>query len=121
MGTIIHHGMMITSSSKKHINMVHRKAIRLFDDPKIIEEWGGKGLEIVSPIFNARMGGYYSFCIFPDGSQEGWDMSDDYEELRHKLIEYIWERRYKDGSNSVDFVEFRYGGDCETSEVVNFN
>jgi len=46
----------------------------------------------------------------PDGSKEGWDTSDQGDEIRRHLIE-LFSGCYDDGSSPFDVVEVRFGGD----------
>jgi len=47
---------------------------------------------------------YCSFCVFPDGSNEGWDHSAAGDRARAALVEYL-------KTTHLDWVEARFGGD----------
>lgn len=57
----------------------------------------------------------------PDGSKKGWDLANNYEEIRNNLIEFLKKFDYEDGSSPFDYIEVGYGeygqkvlrGNCE--------
>ena len=62
------------------------------------------------------MNSYRSFCVFPDGSNEGWSPSDDGDARRAAFVTWMRAQAYDDGSNSLSFVEVAYGD--ERAHVV---
>lgn len=92
MGYIRHDAIVVTCWDEKRSNKAHEKAKEI-------------GL-IVSEIVETKLNGYYSFLIAPDGSKEGWDSSDEGEEMRRRWIEWansepeLW----------VDWAYVNYGG-----------
>ena len=106
MGYIKHHAIMVVGAgypeAQKMLRDIHAKAIELFDS-------------LVTPIIQGKVNNYETFFIAPDGSKEGWDMSDDYDQRRGELVEYINSLAYDDGSNAVSHmaVWLDEDGECE--------
>ena len=90
MGTISHHGIMVTSFDRKKIFEAREKARLIFDN-------------LVSSIVRSKINGFESFCVFPDGSKEGWGASDQFDESREKFISWLSRDDY------FDWIEFHYG------------
>ena len=108
MGTIQHKSLVVTSNitdedkrngcAFRSIQDIQKKAKQIF----------GK-YNIVSEMSTEQRNGYYTFCVFPDGSHEGWSDSNAVDELIDELIEYIDNLAYDDGSNSFEYVLVEYG------------
>lgn len=99
MGYIKHNAIIVTGDgyedAKKKFELAYRKANELFEG-------------LVSNVVEAKMNGYRSFFIAPDGSKEGWDMSDEYDTKRTEFADYIDTLAYGDGSNPIQFVDLGY-------------
>ena len=48
-------------------------------------------------------------CSLPDGSKEGWDTSNQGDDLRQRFIEELAKDNFNDGSSPWDWVEVGYG------------
>ena len=107
MGYMRHHGILVTSWNDEFIEQVHAKALEIFDLPNNQTE----SYELVSAVTPAVMNGYRSFAVFPDGSKEGWETSDEYEIRREQFIAYLKTRVYEDGSGPLSWVLIQYGDD----------
>lgn len=79
------------------------------------------GFQLISPIVPSLIGGYYTFFISPDGSKEGYDLSDDGDRIRAKVVELLESYKTDDGSFPVSYVELFYGDDSLTPEVLRHN
>lgn len=96
MGYIKHNAFIVTGNSYPETNEKFKKT---YDKAK--ELFG----DLVSEIIPALINGYQSFFVAPDGSKEGWDMSDEHDDKRKKLADYIDSLAYSDGSNGIKFVD----------------
>ena len=97
--SIINHNLLIaTTRSDGHVQALMRWLSDL--NPK--EQ---KAIVMVGPAIN----NYVSFLILPDGSNEGWDASNWFDELREKFIKRLEEDTYYDGSSPWKWVEVGYG------------
>lgn len=97
MGYIAHHAIIVTSCMEDKLSLAHKEASKIFSN--------------VSPICTAYINGYLTFMIPPDGSKEGWRDSLEGDMRREKFLEWVRNQMYPDGSNSLECVEVRYGGD----------
>lgn len=104
MGYIRHNAIVVTGDAypdaDNKFKRVYEKAQYLFDN-------------LVSNIIYSPINGYQSFFIAPDGSKEGWDLSDEYDQKRKEFADFIDSLAYDDGSNSIDFVDVGYDEYCE--------
>jgi hypothetical protein len=74
---------------------------------------------VVSPIVASRLNGYLSFALFPDGSKEGWNNSNEGDAHRAALIEFMDGFRYADGSSPLAWVEVQYGDDDGRTCIIS--
>jgi hypothetical protein len=98
-GYIKHDTIVCTAWDAKYVAPVHEKAVQLFGD-------------LVSEIIEGKSNGQVSFFIAPDGSKEGWDVSDDCDVLRDQFLRYL-----KEANSFVDYVHVRFGGDDDNTQV----
>lgn len=104
MGYIRHDAIIITSWKRDAIDKAAEEARRL-------------GLIVIGPS-DERMNGYRTFLVCPDGSKEGWNLSDEFDAKRLAFIEYLDEIRYEDGSSCLEWVAVSYGSDDKSASVV---
>lgn len=104
MGYMRHHALVITSWHED-LPKIHARAVELC-------------AHLVSPIVRGSCNGYASFFIAPDGSKEGWDISDDGDDNRSTLISELEAMRYEDGSSPIDWVEVQFGDDERITKVT---
>jgi len=91
MGIIRHHAIVVTSYTKKTLTSARDRAL---------------GLDLsVSEIVDSPANGYVSFLVSPDGSNEGWSISNQGNEDRAHFIKYLRTR------SDLDWVEVSYGDD----------
>lgn len=50
-----------------------------------------------------------TIVLCPDGSKEGWEISDRGDDLRQRFIDELAKDDYEDGSSPWDWVEVGYG------------
>jgi hypothetical protein len=116
MGYMRHHAVVVTSWKDELIEAAHGKAIDLFDEYETT--FGSRDLrDCVSPIVGNGM--TRSFVVAPDGSKEGWNLSDAGDTARRALIGWLDEQRYDDDSTSIDWVEVQFGDDDGETVIVN--
>lgn len=97
MGTISHHAIVVTATYGDYAERAHAKALGIFNE------------RLVSPLSPGVVNGTRSFCVFPDGSKEGWDESADGDRKRDVFIEWLNLQRYCDGSTPYRWAEVNYG------------
>jgi hypothetical protein len=68
MGYMRHHAIIVTSWKRELLEQAHARAVEL----------GMSVSEVTGEVTNS----YRSFLVAPDGSKEGWDTSDDLQELQ---------------------------------------
>lgn len=98
MGIMSHHAIVVTAGYGDHAEVAHRKAIEIFGDEGA-----------VSPLSPEAVNGFRSFCVFPDGSKEGWSESEHGDAARALFIEWLNRRRYCDGSTPYTWAEIEMG------------
>lgn len=104
MGYMRHHAIVVTSYDEKQIAQAHSKASSLGCNPSEIKE--------------AKVNGYGSFFVPPDGSKEGWTESDDGDDRRTAFVDWLDAQRFEDGSTSLDWVEVQYGDDNRHTAII---
>jgi hypothetical protein len=107
MGYMAHNAIIVTSWQEKGTEAAHGLAVGIF--PK----------DQVSPLSDTVTNGYRTFAIFPDGSKEGWEDSNEGDKNRDAFmaaLDKFWEKGLW-----VDVVEVRFGGDLENPEIVRRN
>jgi hypothetical protein len=103
MGYIRHNAIIVTGDDfplDNKFDRVYEKAKKIFGN-------------LVSNVVPALTNHYQTFFIAPDGSKEGWDLSDEYDQKRKEFADFIDSLAYDDGSNSIDFVDVGYDEYCE--------
>lgn len=105
MGYHAHHAIIVTSWDNKGIRLAWKKAISSF--PRFR----------VSNVTRPAVNGYRSFFIAPDGSKEGWDMSNEDDDARSVFFD--WMRRNCCGQNGkyCDWVSVKFGGDFMSAVI----
>ena len=111
MGYMRHHAIIVTGNSDdEELQKVRNRC----DD---INQASGNPCQ-VSLIYPSKRNHYGTFFIAPDGSKEGWDVSDDGDLCRTQIIEYLDTLRFGDNSTSFKYVEVQYGDDDHESKVL---
>ena len=98
MGINKHNTIIVTASThvKEEMTKVWDKAVELFGS-------------LVSPIIVTELNGYISFLVATDGSKENWEESDDGDNSRRILCDFIDTFAYEDGSSSFEYIDVAYG------------
>lgn len=117
MGKIRHNAIIVTSHDAELL-----AGVRAFAQSTLREKVHGIHNDpgaLVTDIgrYSVNSGG--SFAILPDGSKEGWGTSDEANDARRMIMDYIDGLAYDDGSTSLHYVEVQFAGDNdeETSLV----
>ena len=106
MGYMRHHAIVVTGRDfDESVAKAHSMAEDTFGD-------------LVSPVVMSGINGFRSFCVFPDGSKEGWEKSLDWDDSRDSFISYLKEFEFEDGSSPLCWVEVQYGDDNYETMVV---
>lgn len=92
MGYIRHHAIILTHYDRAEIDDARRFAELCNLNP--------------TPVSESPYNGYLTFFIPPDGSKEGWSQSNDGNEERKRLKQFIRKRH-----QYMDWTEISYGGD----------
>ena len=74
---------------------------------------------MLGEIIESLINNYYTMVLYPDGSKEGHETSEDGDSLRKKTIEYLNEYNQKHTDDPVNFVELYYGADDGKAEILN--
>lgn len=101
MGYIKHNAIIITGWDDDYLEEAHTKAKEIFND------------RLVSEIVKGMINGQSSFFIAPDGSKEGWETSQECDEMREKFTEWM-----KEKCRRCNYVEVRFGGDDSQAYIV---
>lgn len=104
MSFTLHEVIVVTSWNDMDIERAHAKAVEM-ELP-------------VTGIIHAPVNMQRTFMIGPDGSKEGWEDADRFEQIRAVYIEWLMMNRYVDGSSSVDFVLVQWGEDDDKQADV---
>jgi hypothetical protein len=113
MGYMRHHAIVVTSWNNDEFDKVWAEVSALADE----RTFG----HLVSPVVGPAVNGYRSFLVAPDGSKEGWDTSDEGDAFRDAVCALLDERRYNDGSTSIEYVEVQFGDDDRVTRLIRDN
>jgi hypothetical protein len=103
MGYMRHHAIIVTSFNVKYAAELRDIAAGIFGDA-------------VTDMLHAKVNGYYSFMVGPDGSKEGWQESEDGDKRRDRFIAEL-RAAYKRGVY-CKWVEVQYGDDNQITEAL---
>jgi hypothetical protein len=104
MGYTRHDAIIVTSYRREAIEEAATKA----------REYG---LEVLGPS-TQTINGFRTLLVCPDGSIEGWQESDDFDDRRAKYLEYLNNAQHADGSSWLSWVALAYGNDDRTAEIT---
>lgn len=102
MGTIHHNAIIVSAFDEEKAKEIRQKAIEIMNKDYTKGKFTNK-VNIVSEIMNSPINMDYNFCVFPDGSKEGWDMSTEFDKRRKELREYLH------NNSCCYWVEVSYG------------
>lgn len=102
MGYIVNNHIIVTGY-KDEIEEVHKQAVEIFG-------------QLATPLVKHITNGEYSFYIAPDGSKEGWDISDDFNIKRNEFKNSIPMR-----FSSIRYIEIQDDIDNRRIEITDTN
>src|SRR4051812_41598205 len=112
-----HHAILITTRDKKLMDEVRTKAKDFFQKGMQAKT----GIQLIGEIMESIIGNFYTMVIFPDGSKEGYETSDEANNIRSKIIAAIEELNQKKGSQEISYAEVSYGSETEPAAIENSN
>lgn len=96
MEKILHHAIIVTSNYPDLIREAHIKACEIFKD--------------ITEITEIAQNGYSSFLVTPDGSKEGWSLSDLGNRGREIFKIWLESKCLKNGDNFLKYIEVQFKG-----------
>ena len=115
MRNIKHHAILITAHDLKLLQEVKAAIVSMIKQN--IE--ASNGIKLLGEITESLINNFYSFIVFPDGSKEGHETSDDGDILRKKITDYLELHNKTTKENPVNFIEVYFGSDDGTAGVLN--
>lgn len=112
-----HHVILITARDRKLMDELRKKAKDFFLNGLQAKT----GFKLIGEITPSIIGEFYTMVIFPDGSKEGYETSDEADKIRAKIIDAIKEINHQKGTQEISYAEVSYGSDSETATVENSN
>ena len=113
MGRYSHHTIVVTAmqgDDYPYAKRAHTVAKKIFKD-----------ICQVSPLMPNKFGDC-SFAVFPDGSKEGWDTSNQADHARQLFVSELARRsalKWQDIHHlNCDYVEIQFGGDGEPEAKI---
>jgi hypothetical protein len=103
-GLYRHHAILVTGWFEKPLKRARRKARKLFPG-------------MVSSIVTSQLNDFWSFFIGPNGSQEGWAESFDFDRRRDTYVAWLC-RQTGRGKGHLDWVEVVYGDELGMPSAV---
>lgn len=103
MGYMRHHSILVSVWSKDRADEIYERAKCEFGD------------EMVTMNSKPLTNGYWIIHVMPDGSKEGWDTSDEFDESRDRFVEYLDEFKW------CDYAIVQWADDDGDNRVVRVN
>ncbi len=117
MGYIKHHTIIVTHYEYEEIVEVHKKAKEIFEKNFENETYEKPfGSKLVSEIIKGLANYQNSFFIAPDGSKEGWGISNNGNNARKEFLD--WLQKY---DRDCDYIEITFGGDDKSEKIIRSN
>ncbi|MDX2191338.1 MAG: hypothetical protein SFY32_15910 [Bacteroidota bacterium] len=112
-----HHSIIVTTNDKAALAKLRLEIIAIYQSKMEAKN----GAQLISPIVESLINNHCSFFIAPDGSKEGYDASEDGDNVRKHVVSLIESKKDKDGNNVFYYVEVYYGDDNGKAEILNHN
>lgn len=110
MGWERHHFIIVTHYDEDEIREAHKKAKELFNLDKFPEP-----VNLVTEVIQSIANKQFTFMIGPDGSKEGWETSDEYDEIRNEFTKYLTDSLLKFAVISMDIDNRRSSVETKSS------
>lgn len=105
MGYMVHHAIIVTAWDEVQGRFHRDKAVQLFKGDNAV----------ITPLISSVVNDYWTFAIFPDGSKEGWDVSDRFDMLRAGYIDWLKKKEVPCQS----WVHVQYGDDDDENKILD--
>lgn len=100
MGYMRHHAILVTAFDVERAEKIRTKAIELLGSQ-------------VSELNISKVNAYASFVVFPDGSKEGWEDSNDGDDKRAEFKSWLSDPNYR-----CDWAEVQYGDEGGDDRIL---
>ncbi len=117
MKNIVHHAIIVTSRNLIRLNSIREKCVDLMNS-KISSKQAASMISATLPSISNQ---FQSFIIIPDGSKENYDISDEADNARSNVVEFLNGLDNSDSDTAIRFVEVSYGTDTNHANVLNHN
>jgi hypothetical protein len=114
MRNIKHHCIILTAHNVTVITKIRTKILELI---KLNMEASNASKLVGEPV-ESLINNYFTLVVYPDGSKEGHETSEDGDILRKKIISYLDEHNRTQSDSSVSYMEFFYGADDGTAKIL---
>jgi hypothetical protein len=115
MRNIKHHSILITGHELKGMQEIRMKLLELI---KANVE-AANGSRMLSEITESLINNYYTIVLYPDGSKEGHETSEDGDILRKKMVEFLVNYNQTHATQPVNYIEFYFGADDGLAEIIS--
>lgn len=109
MGYFAHHALIVTGRSRDEVVAAHSEAVRILGTWERVASGAvvdPDPVQLLSPVSDYIVNGGASwFVMFPDGSKEGWQESDEGDRCRAEIVAAL------EANSSCDYAVIRFGGD----------
>lgn len=114
MGHIKHHAIVVVSDDDESLKKAHASAKEIFARHlQIIDAFSDSVSIPVGDIIPTICNGGGSFLVAPDGSKEGWDISDACDAARKEFIGWM-----QSADSECEFVEITLGADDNIEQIT---
>ncbi len=111
MGYFRHHAILVTSMFPDAIEQVYAAVHAL-----LVGECDFLEVSMISPLSPPTTNGYKSFTIYPDGSKEGWETSDEGDEVRNTVVGLLTSNHFH-----VSWCHVQYGDEEGDNKMLAHN
>lgn len=108
MGYLRHRALLVNGWDAKRVGTARDEVAALYEGASTADAFGS----LVSPLLRHVVNGGASFVIAPDGSKEGWLISEFSDALMEQAKQMIARHKY------VDWCELLCGGDDDEFAVL---
>lgn len=116
MRNIKHHIIVITGHDLEELMSLRSSLLEL---AKINVE-ASNGNKMIGEAVETLINNYYTMVLYPDGSKEGHETSDDCDILREKIVVHLKSYKKTAPESSLNFVEISFGDDLGKASLLNF-
>ncbi len=115
MRNIKHHSIIITSHDLELIRQVRLKITALV---KLGVE-ASNGIKLIGEPSESLINNYHTLIVYPDGSKEGHETSEDWDIVRKKIATYLADHNKTATEDKIiNFVEVFFGSDDGKAGII---